>query len=112
MWLSLALVAGMPDKYKIVQGADVILPAERERLLVPDVLAVRMTDIDVRDNYWRVETGRDGPIVHVFALVADDPENGGGPMYTRTHGVRPGQSATVDAPWPVTLTPPELGAPR
>jgi Uma2 family endonuclease len=141
-WLILALVAVMPDGYDIVPGANVVLPAERERVLVPDVLAVRLADIDANPlavpasavplavevvspsstthdrftkpalyaqagvpNYWRVETGPDGPTVHVYALVADAA------IYTRAHVVRPGATVTVDAPWPVTLTPPELTAP-
>jgi Uma2 family endonuclease len=46
MWLALALVAEMPDGYEILQGANVILPAEQARLLIPDVLAVRKPDDD------------------------------------------------------------------
>jgi hypothetical protein len=55
-------------------------------------------------NYWRVETGRDGATVHVYALAE-------GGTYTRTHLVRPGQTVAVDAPWPVDLAPPEYAAP-
>jgi Uma2 family endonuclease len=149
-WLFRALAAGMPDGYDVYPGANVVLPAERTRLLIPDVLAVRLTDIDVRKNplavpapavplavevvspssvthdrftkpvlyaeagipsYWRVETGQDGPTVHAYTLVADGADVGR-PMYTRTHVVRPGQTAVVDAPWPVTLTPPEFATYR
>ncbi len=45
-WLDRAIAAGMPDGYDVLQGANVLLPAEPTRLLVPDVLAVRTTDID------------------------------------------------------------------
>jgi Uma2 family endonuclease len=140
MWLTLALVAEMPDGYEILQGANVLLPAERVRLLIPDVLAVRKPDDDAYGdapafpasavplavevvspsstthdrftkpalyaearipNYWRVEIGKNGPTVHLYALGADDV------VYTRTHVVRPGQTVVVDAPWKVLLTPPE-----
>jgi Uma2 family endonuclease len=40
----------MPDGYDVLQGANVLLPAEPVRLLVPDVLAVRTTDVDARAN--------------------------------------------------------------
>jgi Uma2 family endonuclease len=144
-WLYEALLANKPADVEIFPGANVVLPAERTRLLVPDVLAVRSADVDVDDNppaapasavplavevvspsstthdrftkpalyaeagipnYWRVEIGPDGPTVHVYKLVVD------GATYTRTHVVRPGQTATVDAPWQVTLTPPKRASGR
>jgi Uma2 family endonuclease len=144
-WLHEALLPNKPVDIDILPGANVLLPAEPAQLLVPDVLAVRATDIDVRANplavpasavplavevvspsstthdrftkpalyaqagianYWRVEIGPDGPTVHVYALVVD------GATYARAHVVRPGRTVAVDAPWPVTLTPPELAAPR
>jgi Uma2 family endonuclease len=150
-WLHEALLVNRPADVFVVEGANVVLPAERTRLLIPDVLAVRRADIDVGDNplaasasamllavevvspsstthdrftkpalyaeagvpsYWRVETGRDGPTVHVYALAADHRADSGGAAYTRTHVVHPGQSAVVDAPWKVTLSPPELPAPQ
>jgi Uma2 family endonuclease len=144
-WLHEALLPNKPTGIDVLPGANVLLPAKPTRLLVPDVLAVRATDIDIRDNplavpasavplavevvspsstthdrftkpalyaqagvphYWRVETGPDGPTVHVYTLVADAAS------YTRAHVVRPGATVAVDAPWPVTLTPPELAAQR
>jgi Uma2 family endonuclease len=140
-WLYAALYATKPADFDVVESVNVVLPAERERLLIPDVLAVRLSDIDVRKNptaipasavplavevvspsstthdrftkpalyaeagipsYWRVESEQDGPIVYVHALAEDCA------AYARTHVVRPGQTATIDAPWPVTLTPPQL----
>jgi len=145
MWLIFALASRMPDTFKVFPGLNVVLPAEHTRLLVPDVLAVRLADVDVERNplsipasavplavevvspsstthdrftkpalyaeagiphHWRVEIGRDGPTVHVHALVAGGETDLDGAMYARTHVVRPGQTVTVDAPWPVTLTPP------
>jgi Uma2 family endonuclease len=47
-WLSRALTAGMPDDHDVLPGANVVLPAERTRLLVPDVLVVRLADLDLR----------------------------------------------------------------
>jgi Uma2 family endonuclease len=151
-WLNSALTGGMPDGYVVLQGANVLLPATRERLLVPDVLAVRTADIDVDadplavpasavplavevvspsstthdrftkpalyaeagiPSYWRVETGRDGPTVHVYALSSDGGiVEGAASAYARMYVVRPGQTVAVDAPWPVTLTPPQRSAPR
>jgi Uma2 family endonuclease len=153
-WLHEALLANKPADVYVFEGANVMLPAEPTRLLVPDVLVVRVTDIDIDDNpfavpasavplavevvspssithdrftkpalyaeagvpsYWRVETGRDGPTVHVYALAAGAAGAAGAvgaAEYTRTHLVRPGQTVVVDAPWPVTLTPPERAASR
>jgi Uma2 family endonuclease len=157
-WLILALAVGTPDGYEVLPGANVILPGELTRLLVPDVLAVRITDIDddplavpasavplavevvspsstTHDrftkpalyaeagipHYWRVEQGKDGPTVHVYALAAGSDTrtahtetetgiDGGRAGYTRTHVVRPGQTTTLDLPWKVTLTPPTRSA--
>ncbi len=56
-------------------------------------------------TYWRVERGGDGPSVHVHHLTS--PADGGGDAaYTRICVIRPGETATLDKPWPVTLTPP------
>ncbi len=49
-WLDRTIAAGMPEGYDVLPGANVLLPAEPTRLLVPDVLVVRTTDIDARDN--------------------------------------------------------------
>jgi Uma2 family endonuclease len=49
-WLIRALLADMPDGYDVLPGANVLLPGEPTRLLVPDVLAVRTSDIDAGDN--------------------------------------------------------------
>jgi Uma2 family endonuclease len=55
-------------------------------------------------HYWRVETGRDGPTVYVYALAEDCA------AYSCTHLVRPGETVSIDEPWAVTLTPPQLPA--
>jgi Uma2 family endonuclease len=115
---------------------DVLLSAEPARVLVPDVVAGAGVDMEGEGRYlepanlrlvvevvspsstthdrvtkaalyaeagipayWCVERGADGPTVHVHHL-AD------GPTYVRTCVVRPGQTVTLDRPWPVTLTPP------
>ncbi len=154
-WLMRALLAELPDEYDVVAGANVLLPAEPTRLLVPDVLAVRLTDIGTNSDplavpatavpiavevvspsstahdrftkpalyaeagiphYWRVETGHNGPTVHLYALATEATEateatdlaaDADSAVYTRTHVVRPGQTTTVEVPWKITLTPPQ-----
>jgi Uma2 family endonuclease len=156
-WLHEALVVHRPPDIAVVEGANIILPGEPTRLLVPDVLAVPTGYIDSDDDslavpasavplavevvspsstthdrftkpalyaeagiphYWRVEGGKDGPTVHVYALApGSDPRtetdtgiDGDRAGYTRTHVVRPRQTTTLDAPWKVTLTPPTRSA--
>jgi Uma2 family endonuclease len=54
-------------------------------------------------RYWRVERSDVGVTVHVHALA------GGGLKEIRT--VRPGETATLTDPWPITLTPPGWSTP-
>jgi Uma2 family endonuclease len=49
-WLHEALFAHKPAGVDVLEGANVLLPAEPTRLLVPDVLVVRTTDIDPGRN--------------------------------------------------------------
>jgi Uma2 family endonuclease len=57
-------------------------------------------------TYWRIEVGSDGPTVHVHHLTTPT-EGGGNAAYTRACVIRPGETITLDRPWPVTLTPPQ-----
>jgi Uma2 family endonuclease len=54
-------------------------------------------------RYWRVERADTGVHVHVHALA------GGALKEIRT--VRPGETATLTDPWPITLTPPAWSTP-
>jgi Uma2 family endonuclease len=56
-WLIAALLAHKPDGYEVLPGGNVLLPALRTRMLVPDVLAVRESDIEVADNPLAVPAG-------------------------------------------------------
>jgi hypothetical protein len=47
-----------------------------------------------------VEGGIGGLAVHVFSLT--------GEVYEQLRVVQTGETATLDRPWPVTLTPPEF----
>jgi Uma2 family endonuclease len=165
-WLYEALVVYRPPGVVTLPGGNVLLPGEPTRLLVPDVLAVRITDFNPAGrplavpafavalavevvspsstthdrftkpalyaeagipHFWRVEDGKDGPTVHVYALATGtEPHinhtdagtdnrsgtdiDGGRAGYTRTHVVRPGQTTTLNVPWKVTLTPPTHSA--
>jgi Uma2 family endonuclease len=50
-WLDRAIGAGMPEGHDVLPGANVLLPGEPTRLLIPDVLALRITaDVNPGDN--------------------------------------------------------------
>jgi Uma2 family endonuclease len=56
-------------------------------------------------TYWRVERGAAGPSVHVHHLTGPT-EGGGKAVYSKACVINPGETITLDRPWPVTLTPP------
>jgi Uma2 family endonuclease len=101
-----------------VRTPEGILDDDRALLLSEDVLlAVEVvsrssTSIDRRlkprlyaqagiPSFWRVEREAGGVAVHAFG---DGDRDSG--EYGELRVVRPGETAALDAPWPVTLTPP------
>jgi Uma2 family endonuclease len=143
-WLQTALAAARPPGHVVLAGANVGLPAPRTRLLVPDVLAVCVTE-DLRPDTLVVPAGAvvvvvetvspssvtmdrvtkpalyaEAGIPHYWRVERDDASEWGGTVhvhraeggvYRRTHVVRPGQSVTLETPWPVTIAPPEKSLP-
>jgi Uma2 family endonuclease len=139
-WLHIQVQSAAPPGRLVVPGANILLPAPRVRLLIPDVLAVRdgpelddllavpanavllvveitspssvtMDRVTKRTlyaeagvpSYWHVEQEAGGPAVHVHTLA--------GGAYIPTGVVRAGETAHLDAPWPVTIAPPRRTRP-
>jgi Uma2 family endonuclease len=77
---------------------EVVSPSSRsiDRLLKPRLYAQAGIP-----SFWLVERGAGGVAVHVFGL--GDRDSG---EYEELCVVRSGETAVLDAPWPVTLTPP------
>jgi Uma2 family endonuclease len=89
-----------PDQ--VLLAVEIVSPSSRrmDRLLKPAVLAEAGVPA-----YWRVElAGPGAPAVVVHAL--DDG------AYREVRTVRSGESAIVDAPFPVELRPADLAGPR
>jgi Uma2 family endonuclease len=135
-WLTSLLAACAPPGSAALPGANVSLSASSDRLVVPDVVAARRVDrkalafraedvllvVEIVSrssgsidrvlkpklyaqagipSFWRVERSAGGVAVHVFGL----DERGTGD-YGELCVVRSGETAVLDAPWPVTLTAP------
>ena len=86
----------------VLLAVEIVSPSSRrmDRLVKPSILAEAGVPA-----YWRVElTGPGAPFVVVHARA-----DGG---YRETLSIRAGESAVVDAPFPVELRPAELVGPR
>jgi Uma2 family endonuclease len=113
-------LSGEDDRYLIpdacaVRSANSILDEDRAVLnprdvpLVVEVVSRSSASMDRElkpklyaqaeiPSFWRVESGGDSIAVHVFRLS--------GGAYEQVRVVSSGETATLDDPWPVTLTPP------
>lgn len=54
-------------------------------------------------SYWRIERGKDAPIVHVYKLPPD------GDVYALAATVHPGDTYDTTKPFPMTIDPRALG---
>jgi Uma2 family endonuclease len=135
-WLLIALAASRPPGVEVLPGANVLLPGQRTRLLVPDVLAV-LGEPEIDGGALAVPASAVLLAVEIVSpssvsmdrvlkpnLYAEagiglywrvEPGPAGptvhthelaGRSYRAVQAIEPGKWVTLDAPWPVEIAPP------
>jgi Uma2 family endonuclease len=92
----------LDDDRALLLSEDVLLAVEvvsRSSRSIDRLLKPRLYAQAGIPSFWRVEREAGGG-VHAFSLA--DPDSG---EYTASRVVRPGETAILEAPWPVTLIP-------